>query len=87
MNICFYTFVHSLIDIRSYNPWDTGTHRPPPVNASWVPPFNPTDPAIEVIAALKETNADGIDGDVGAVEVVSVDVAGAHVTAVKSSAI
>jgi hypothetical protein len=43
---------------------DTGTHRYAPVNESWVkPPLVPTDDAVEVVAALKATNGDGINGD------------------------
>jgi hypothetical protein len=34
------------------------------VNESWVkPPLIPTSDAVEVMAALKATNADGINGD------------------------
>lgn len=50
--------------IWGYNPWDTGTNRYPPVNASWVPAgVNRTDIEVEMVAALKCANADGIDAD------------------------
>jgi len=49
---------------KGYNPWDTGTDRYAPVNASWVPTsrnVSRTDIEVEIVAALKYTNADGID--------------------------
>jgi hypothetical protein len=54
-----------LNSFKGFNPWDTGTHRQPAVNDSWVAKtgFKPTDDAVEFVKALKQTNGDGINGD------------------------